>query len=275
MLPLSVNFHFLKNCNSRCRFCFARFDDVVGRLSLDEALRVIEALRASGCSKFTLAGGEPTIDPEAGEMLSHARSLGFVTSVVTNGYRLSQLLDGHADDLDWIGLSLDSADERVQAALGRGRGDHVANVIRLARLCLVQGIQVKLNTVVTDLNWREDLRPLVRRVHPARWKVFQVLPISGQNEQSVHPLLISDAQFASFIGRNSKQLGSATRFVFEDNAAMTGSYLMVDPLGRFFSNTTGRHVYSDPILEVGVETAFSQITFSQERFESRGGRYSW
>jgi len=275
MLPLSVNFHFLRNCNSRCRFCFARFDDVKGRLPLRDALRVIEALRKSGCAKLTLAGGEPTIDPMVGEMLSHSRSLGFVTSVVTNGYRLSQLLDGHADDLDWIGLSLDSADERVQAALGRGRGDHVASVANLAHRCLGEGIRVKLNTVVTALNWGEDLRPFVRQIRPARWKALQVLPIKGQNDESVRPLQISKAQFAAFVGRNAKQLDPATRFVFEDNSAMTGSYLMVDPLGRFFCNTTGQHVYSDPILEVGVEAALSQITFNEGRFDARGGRYSW
>ena len=61
----------------------------------------------------------------------------------------------------------------------------------------------------------------------------------------------------------------------EDNDDMTGSYAMIDPLGRFFSNTTGRHVYSRPILDVGVAAAFSDITFFQDRFEHRGGQYDW
>ena len=32
---------------------------------------------------------------------------------------------------------------------------------------------------------------------------------------------------------------------------MTGSYVMVDPAGRFFDNTSGYHTYGRPILEGG------------------------
>ena len=75
-----------------------------------------------------------------------------MTGLVTNGSRLDVLLDGHADVLDWAALSVDSGDERTQAALGRGRGNHVERSIRLADHCRDVGVRVKLNTVVTDLN---------------------------------------------------------------------------------------------------------------------------
>ena len=39
----------------------------------------------------------------------------------------------------------------------------------------------------------------------------------------------------------------------ESNELMRGSYVMVDPAGRFFDNVEGGHTYSRPILEVGVE----------------------
>ncbi len=63
--------------------------------------------------------------------------------------------------------------------------------------------------------------------------------------------------------------------VAEGNDDMQGSYVMVDPLGRFFGNATGRHVYSAPILEVGVEAALAQVGVSTAKFEARGGRYTW
>lgn len=56
---------------------------------------------------------------------------------------------------------------------------------------------------------------------------------------------------------------------------MRGSYAMIDPLGRFFSNASGRHTYSEPILRVGVRAAFAQVSFSSAAFEARGGRYAW
>ena len=64
------------------------------------------------------------------------------------------------------------------------------------------------------------------------------------------------------------------RVVPESNEAMTGSYLMIDPLGRFFDNTKGQHTYSGPILAVGVETALTEIRVYPERFFERGGFYN-
>jgi hypothetical protein len=49
---------------------------------------------------------------------------------------------------------------------------------------------------VTSLNHHEDLSPLVRAMYPDRWKVFQVLPIIGQNDGIVEELLITTEQFA-------------------------------------------------------------------------------
>ena len=61
----------------------------------------------------------------------------------------------------------------------------------------------------------------------------------------------------------------------ESNDLMTGSYVMVDPAGRFFDNVSGTHTYSRPILEVGVEEALRDISIAPEKFLSRGGSYDW
>jgi radical S-adenosyl methionine domain-containing protein 2 len=46
---------------------------------------------------------------------------------------------------------------------------------------------------------------------------------------------------------------------------------MVDPQGRFFDSTSGTHHYSRPILEVGLDAAFSEVSFSQDKFQQRSG----
>jgi radical S-adenosyl methionine domain-containing protein 2 len=56
---------------------------------------------------------------------------------------------------------------------------------------------------------------------------------------------------------------------------MTGSYIMVDPAGRFFDNLKGQYTYSEPILEVGIDKAFSQVTRDYKKFIDRGGKYDW
>lgn len=61
--------------------------------------------------------------------------------------------------------------------------------------------------------------------------------------------------------------------VAEDNDMMTGSYLMLDPLGRFFQNFGKRHYYSKSILEIGVEEAIMQVGWDLNKFIARGGDY--
>jgi radical S-adenosyl methionine domain-containing protein 2 len=280
-LPPAVNYHLEKACNLRCRFCYARFadDDPLRRsrrgLGAADAKEVIKRVRAAGAEKITFVGGEPTLCPHLADLLRFSREIGFVTTLVTNGFRLDRLLAEAADCLDWVGLSVDSADEATQAALGRGRGNHVAISIGHFRRLHSLGIRVKLNTVVTSLNWQEDMGDFVRLVRPERWKIFQVLPIEGQNYGTVEPLLVDRARFDAFVRRHAVLAGEGMMVVPESNEAMTGSYAMIDPLGRFFSNVGGRHTYSPPILKVGVEAAFASIPFDPGRFASRGGRYDW
>lgn len=272
---VAVNWHLYRPCNLKCRFCFATFRDVKGRLPLEASLRLLAALREAGTEKLNFAGGEPTMHPEIGALVAEARRLGFTVSIITNGFRLGRLLDDQASDLDWVGLSVDSADEGVQAALGRGDGTHAARSLALAGRVRRAGLRLKLNTVVTALNWREDMRPYVRLFRPDRWKAFQVLPVEGQNDGAVDDLLISSAEFAAWVGRHRGLDAEGLGPVVEDNDAMTGSYLMVDPIGRVYGNSTGRHVYSAPILEVGIAAAARQVGFDIGRLIDRGGLYRW
>lgn len=275
MILPAVNFHINRSCNARCHFCFATFEDVPGQLSTPDALRIIDALSDAGVEKLNFAGGEPTLHRGLGALVGHARVRGFVTSVVTNGARLGALLEAHARDLDWVGLSVDSGSEATEVALGRGTGRYVASAVALADRCRAEGVRVKLNTVVTALNADERLHELVRRVRPERWKVFQVLPMAGQNDGRVEPLLISREAFQRFLDAHADLADEDLAPVGEDNDAMRGSYLMIDPEGRLFDNAEGRHRYSDPVLSVGLKAALAQVGCDLGRFEARGGRYAW
>ena len=271
----AVNYHLIKACNDRCTFCFATFRDTRRHLDLPAARRVIELLADAGGEKLNFAGGEPTLHPHLPELILLAASLGMTTSMVTNGARLPRVLSEASGALDWVALSIDSGSEDTQHALGRGRGDHVARVHRLAGLVRAHGCRLKINTVVTALNHHEDMGPLIRRLRPERWKVFQVLPVEGQNDGAVEPLLIDAAEFDAFVARHEGVTQAGVELVPESNDAMTDSYAMVDPRGRFFGNTGGRDVASDPILEVGVDAALAQVGYSHHRLAARGGIYDW
>ena len=85
----------------------------------------------------------------------------------------------------------------------------------------------------------------------------------------MEPLLCSPELFHSFVDRHRGLESEGIVLVPEDHTDMRGSYAMVDPAGRFFDNVEARHRYSEPILARGIETAWSQVHFSMERFEQR------
>jgi radical S-adenosyl methionine domain-containing protein 2 len=118
----------------------------------------------------------------------------------------------------------------------------------LAARCRGLGVRLKINTVVTALNCDEDMGVLLRDLRPERWKVFQVLRVEGQNDGRVEPLLVPRERFEAFVARHAALGAEGIAVVAEDNDAMEDSYVMIDPLGRFYGNHGGRHVVSAPIL---------------------------
>ena len=281
----TVNYHLWKFCNMRCEFCFATFKDLGprllprGHLGREECLSVVESLSQAGFRKINFAGGEPTLCPWLPDLIILAKGLGLATSVVTNGSRITeQWLDRVNGSLDWAALSIDSVDAATLRRTGRmsrsgpmSRSDY----LRAISVLRGHGVRIKVNTVVTRRNLMEDLTDFIVEARPERWKLLQVLPVKGQNDQAVGPYVVSAGEFEDYVVSSRRVEAHGAKVVAESNDLMTGSYVMVDPAGRFFDNASGAHAYSQPILEVGVEEALRQVSADPRRFLSRGGLYDW
>ena len=276
MFPRAINFHLLRACNASCRYCFARFPETPKRLSTNDAVEVMRRVRLAGGDKMNFVGGEPTLHPDVERLVVAAKELGFTTSVVSNGARLARLLASPGGAaLDWVGLSVDSATDDGNALVGRGGPGYTAQVVAHAQLARASGAAVKLNTVVTRHNVQEDMNTLVRSIQPERWKVFQVLRVEGQNERSVDDLLVSAREFQDFVARHRALVDARIPVIAEGNEAMTDSYAMIDPLGRFFGNSGGMHRIGLSIIEVGAEEALASVGFQHRKLVARGGVYDW
>ncbi len=271
LAPISVNWHVWKYCNYRCKFCFAVFEEIKGHLPRKLALKVPPLLAEAGTRKLSFAGGEPTLCPWLRDLLQVSKNFGMTTMLITNASRMTRSsLEFIASHLDWICVSIDSPSDETERRLGRGNGRHVKRAIKVLLMAKELGIKIKINTVITALNYQDDFSWIIETVRPNRWKVFQVLPIKGQNDKSIQSLLVTEEQFLQFCRRHD-----AYHPVIEKNDDMLGSYLMLDPLGRFFDNSRGFYEYSQSILEVGVKEALGQVTWDAAKFRARGGEYDW
>lgn len=285
-LPPAVNWHFWPWCNYGCKFCFAQFEDIprADRLERHIALMVPEMLAQSGAKKITFVGGEPTLCPYLGDLLTVSKEVGLTTCIVSNATGLTEkFLDDWGHVIDWVGLSIDASNDEMHTEIGRGlRSDlsrGTSNHLTLAKetwnLCQSRGIRMKLNTVVCRHNLNDDMTKLVLDLMPERWKIFQVLEVEGQNDGEIENLLVSKNEFQNWIERHRSVGNAGIQFVPESNDLMRGSYAMLDALGRFYTNVNGGHQYGPSIISVGVNAAWKENVFLEEKFNLRGGIYEW
>ncbi|MHA2040761.1 MAG: viperin family antiviral radical SAM protein [Candidatus Thorarchaeota archaeon] len=266
----SVNWHVWPYCNYRCKFCFARFatnDSAQAVLKREEGLKLISQLVCAGMEKITFVGGEPLLCPHLGEYLARAKALGCITMIVSNASLITErFIERYNHVIDWIGVSMDSAIEATEIRLGRGYGEHLANLVSAAKLVHDHDIKLKVNVTITRQVLREDLHEFLNVLQPDRLKFLQVLPVKGQNDMAIERLAVSKAEFYRFVEKHSDLSPTS-----EDNEMMRGSYVMVDPVGRFFQNTQGIYKYSDPIQDIGTWEALRQVGFSWKKLVKRGG----
>lgn len=268
----SASFHIVKPCNMKCKFCYATFQDmhVIEQLSKYDAFKILDKLKEGGLEKITFAGGEPLLYKHIYEVIVYAKGIGLVTSIITNGSFLSDdLLVKFKPYLDWIGLSIDSLNPETNVKIGRTNKNN-PNYFELVSKIKMYGYKLKINTVVNRFNEGETMQDFINMANPSRWKIFDTLKVEGQNDEQFLHIQTTDWGFFDFLKRHDHP-----SMVVEDNKAMTGSYLLIDPQGRLFENSAGRHTYSSPLQSNDLETCLSEINLNREMFEKRGGIYNW
>lgn len=240
-------------------------------------------LKEAGCEKINFAGGEPFLHPfELGMMIQQCKKLGIAVSIISNASCISpQWMKDFGKYVDVLGVSLDSFDPVTNEMIGRGgvAGNKcLSRVLNMRDLCEDYKFKFKLNTVVTALNWKEDMNVNMNLLSPVRWKIFQVLhlhgEISGTNGdlKDVHNLLITHDRFQAFVNRH---YAACPQLVAQPNNLIKDSYLMLNEKMRFLNCQNGSRTLTDSILEVGVNNALKQAGFNTNAFLEQGDTFDW
>ncbi|XP_035613766.1 radical S-adenosyl methionine domain-containing protein 2-like [Oncorhynchus keta] len=281
--PSSVNYHFTRQCNYKCGFCFhtAKTSFV---LPIEEAKRGLQLLKQSGLEKINFSGGEPFLQDRGdflGKLVQYCKQDLHLPSVsiVSNGSLIREKwFQKYGQYLDILAISCDSFDEDTNQTIGRaqGRKSHLDNLFKVREWCRDYKVAFKINSVINTFNVNEDMRENISELNPVRWKVFQCLLIDGENagENSLREaerFVISDQQFQDFLDRHS----TISCLVPESNQKMRDSYLILDEYMRFLDCREGRKDPSKSILDVGVEEAIQFSGFDEKMFLKRGGKYVW
>jgi radical S-adenosyl methionine domain-containing protein 2 len=227
-----------------------------------------------GIEKINFVGGEPLCNLLIYDIVKLSKEMGFIVSIVTNGALLNKKsIQKLTPYVDWIGLSVDSVSNEIEAKLGRGQGNHVTHALEIAPIIRKCGIKLKINTTVTKLNVKEDMSPLIKKFQPDRWKVFQFMHIPGQNDNCVDSLAITNKEFETFKKRHyNVTLKNGIKPVFESEEMMLESYLMISPSGKIFMNNKFPHEEYD-ISTMTLEKL--KKIMNTDMYINRGALYKW
>lgn len=272
----------------QCEFCYHTTINEDPPLPLEDAKRGMRMLQEAGMAKLNIAGGEPFLQQKfLRELCAYVRGeLGVNITIISNGSLIRRQHFGWIKKyVNVLGISCDSFSDGTNRIIGRynpkktsEEGAHRRKVFQVADWCREFNVKFKLNTVVNKFNWDEDMTEPVRRLAPARWKVFQVLLLKGENsgeggdKRDARPLLIHKTQFERFVQRHAD---AGLCPVAEDNDTMQNSYLLFDEKLRPLDCSSGAKTPGDSLLDVGVEEAVRQARFDRETFEKRGGVFDW
>ncbi len=150
-----VIWNLTRRCNLKCRHCYTTSADVhfPGELSHEQAMGVLDDLKAFGIPALILSGGEPLSRFDFWELAERAKALNFRhLSLSTNGTKLGGENAARVADLgfDYVGISLDG----IGAVNDWFRGVEGAFDEALAgvRACKVRGVKVGLRYTITRDN---------------------------------------------------------------------------------------------------------------------------
>lgn len=143
--PFSATWAVTNRCNLRCSYCNCPFIDPTS-LDLPRVATMFDRLQAMGVRRLGLAGGEPMMRKDIGEIVGMAKARGFWVSLNSN----LTLYDRHPErigEADLVYTSLDG-DERAHVG-ARGEGSYDGVLAAIADL-LRRGKPVIAICVVTE-----------------------------------------------------------------------------------------------------------------------------
>ena len=146
--PFVLSHGINSRCNLRCPFC-EYWRSPGPEMATEAIMAMLDDAKSFGIGVYNAWTAEPLLRPDLPAILRHARSLGMVTSLITNGLLLSERI-GDLSDLDLLSVSVDGIDSYRDI-----RGVSVEPVLAGIRAARDAGHAVLMNCVISRKNLSE------------------------------------------------------------------------------------------------------------------------
>ena len=272
MVPNVVNLHFTDKCNYKCVYCFSkRYNN--DELSVQEWFKIIDnvntyfKVNSIYDKRINLVGGEPLLFDIVYKLVDYIYGLEIKVSIITNGSLLTKkVIDRLSPKVNMIGVSVDSLNTNTNFEIGRNNSGQLMDYnILLDNLSYIKSkkIKLKINTVVSKANYKEDFSNFLETVAPDRYKIIQVYINEGVNSNSKN-LVPTELEFRKFSERHK-----LFKPVVEDNSKMENAYIMVDSQGNLISNIDFKYTTIGNLLNESLEDLLPKLNLNNDNFALR------
>jgi MoaA/NifB/PqqE/SkfB family radical SAM enzyme len=146
--PFVLSHGINARCNLKCRFC--EYWSAPGKeMSTPEIFRMLDDAKSFGIGAYNAWTAEPLLREDLPDILRHARGLGLITSLITNGVLLKRRAH-ELSDLDYLSVSLDGIES--YRGLRGVSPDMILDGIKAARDA---GHEILINCVISSRNLHE------------------------------------------------------------------------------------------------------------------------
>lgn len=269
-----VNYHIINKCNYHCQYCFVGFQERIPTKEI--AFKVVEEIHKffikSGVrnGRINFAGGEPLLYPYLTDVIEYANSLNLKVSIITNGSLLTEeLVSKWRGKVETIGISIDANSDKTNGEIGRDQNGKILSneqLFKIADCIHKNGINLKVNTVVSKLNLQEDMLDVYKNVKPDRLKFLCMHVIENINCEA-NKLKPTMEEFESFVTKNRYEQGNEV--VVEAEGSMQNSYFMISPCGNVFLNENGEGKTHGNCLSQDLYEIYSELPFDNDKYNSR------
>ena len=223
-----LNIYLTNACNLRCDHCFMHSGKPLkNELPKSEWLRILSEFKENGGQSVTFSGGEPLMNPDLDEILTHAFTIGLDTTILSNGILWTEeRIHRLAPYISQIQISIDGFDESSNAKI-RGKG-HFDRIVHSVILFANIGVRTSVATTFTFQNLQQDAAERYQQMvtyiksqcqHPVFFKLSKkVLQgrnthyTEAQNElffqriQEIECTIAPDAQYNNFMEGHTPNL---------------------------------------------------------------------
>ncbi len=180
-IPRLISWNMTFRCNLRCPHCYIDASEGAARneLSTEEGKMLIDQIAEVSKPILILSGGEPLLRDDVYELAGYATEKGLTVAMGSNGTLITESVasDLKAHGVKAVAISLDSSSPERHDAF-RGVEGAWRDAMNGIAACVSQGIDVQVNTTVTQQNYDEidDIMALAEREGAKAFHLFFLVP---------------------------------------------------------------------------------------------------